>query len=68
MTAEKLAETLYRDDLGRASEVPVERDGHKAYAGWLKGAHAAGDSDTLAALQSVDEDDFARAWERLVQA
>jgi hypothetical protein len=63
--AKKLARQLYRDDLSRADEVPVERDGAKAYDGWLQASSDAGDSDTIDALESVDRDDFAAEWDRL---
>lgn len=64
-TAAKLASALYRDDMSRADEVPVETDGLRAYDGWLCAAGEAGDSDTSEALRAVDRYDFAAAWERL---
>lgn len=63
--ASRLARRLYRDDLSRANEVPVERDGAKAYDTWVTGARAAGDQDTIDALAAVDRDEFAAAWEAL---
>jgi len=66
--AKKLARDLYNDDMSRADEVPVERDGHKAYDGWLRGSGEAGDRDTSEALAAVDRDEFAAAWEDLVDA
>lgn len=61
--ARDLAVDLYRDDLRRANEVPVATDGHKAYDGWMRASSDAGDTETRAALESVDRDKFAAAWE-----
>ena len=66
--AQKLARDLYDNDMERADEVPVERDGRKAYDGWSKGASDAGDHYTTAALAEVDRDEFAAAWEALIAA
>jgi hypothetical protein len=65
--ASKLARQLYTDDLSRADEVPVQRDGHRAYDGWLRAASEAGDRDTREALEAVDRDAFAAAWNALVE-
>lgn len=64
-TAKRLAETLYQDDMSRADEVPVERDGHRAYDGWVRASATAGDRDTAEALEHVDRDEFAAAWDAL---
>ena len=66
--ARALARALYRDDMSRADETPVERDGYKAYAGWLAASTAASDTDTQGDLLAVDRDDFAAAWNALVEA
>lgn len=66
MNSKQLARQLFRDDMSRADEVPVQRDGAKAYAGWVRAASDAGDRDTLAALKECDADDFAEEWNRLV--
>ena len=65
--AAKLARDLYRDDMSRADEVPVQRDGRKAYNRWLEGSSDACDTDTKDALLSVDRNDFAVAWEECVE-
>lgn len=67
ITAAKLATMLYRDDESRAEEVPVCTDGHRAYDGWLQASSDACDTDTREALESVDRDAFAEAWETCVQ-
>lgn len=61
--ARTLAYKLFRDDQGRADEVPVATDGHRAYDGWLQASSDAGDTDTREALEAVDRDAFAAAWE-----
>lgn len=66
-TAKQLAKILFTDDSGRAPEVPVERDGHRAYAGWVRAAGEAGDADTSRDLAAVDEDEFAAEWDRLAK-
>lgn len=63
----KLARQLYRDDLSRADEAPIQRDGRKAYDGWLQASRDAGDTETRDALLAVDRDDFAAAWDALVE-
>jgi hypothetical protein len=68
MNAAKLALQLYRDDLGRAEDVPVTTDGYRAYDGWLRASSDAGDTETREALEGVDRDDFATAWEALTSA
>jgi len=68
MTAEKLAKSLFADDLGRADDVPVERDGERAYDGWVRAAGEAGDRETATALAGVDRSEFAAAWDALVEA
>ncbi len=68
ITAKKLARQLFNDDLSRADETPVERDGHKAYAAWLGSASDAGDTETREALESVDVDEFAQAWHALARS
>jgi hypothetical protein len=65
ITAENLAKILYTDDLGRAPEVPVERDGGRAYDAWQRAAGQAGDEKTVTDLAAVDRADFAAAWNRL---
>lgn len=65
-TSKKLARQLYRDDMSRADEVPVARDGETAYDGWVRAASEAGDRDTAEALESADRDAFAAEWDRLV--
>jgi hypothetical protein len=64
-TAKRLAEALYQDDMSRADEVPVGRDGHRAYDGWVRASATAGDRDTAEALEHVDRDEFAAAWDAL---
>ena len=64
--AEKLAEHLYKDDQSRADEVPVCSDGGEAYDNWWNAASNAGDHETLEALEAVDRDDFAEAWDTCV--
>lgn len=66
MNAIKLARALYRDDVSRADEVPVQRDGGRAYDGWVTAAADAGDTDTATDLAGVDRADFAAAWDALV--
>ncbi len=66
MTAEKLAKSLFADDMGRADDVPVERDGERAY-GWVRAAGEAGDRETATALAGVDRSEFAAAWDALVE-
>ena len=68
MSAKKLARQLYRDDLSRANEVPVQPNGYRAYDGWLQASSDAGDTDTREALESVDRDEFAMAWEECIEA
>lgn len=68
MNARKLARQLFRDDMSRAPEVPVTRDGHAAYDGWRRAAGEAGDRETVDALRSVDRDEFAAAWEAALEA
>jgi len=65
-TAKSLARTLIADDMSRADETPVERDGAKAVAGWLQSAHDAGDSDTYEAIEACGADAVARAWDALI--
>lgn len=67
ITANKLARQLHNDDMLRADEVPVQRDGHKAYDGWFRAASDAGDRDTLETLESVDREEFAAVWNRLTE-
>lgn len=67
MNAKKLARQLYRDDLSRADEVPVQRDGYRAYDTWLQASSDAGDTYTREALESVDRDEFAAAWGECVE-
>jgi len=64
----KLARDLYRDDMSRADEVPVQQDGHRAYDGWLAASSDAGDRDTADALRATDREEFAAAWNELVEA
>lgn len=66
--SKKLARQLYRDDMSCADEVPVARDGEKAYDGWVRAAGEAGDRDTAEALESADRDVFAAEWDRLIAA
>ena len=66
--AEKLAKILYTDDMGRADEVPVERDGLRAYDGWVRASGQAGDRQTADDLAAVDRAEFAAAWDALVEA
>lgn len=63
--SKKLARQLYRDDVSRADEVPVQRDGRKAYEGWVQASSDAGDRDTLEALEAADPDAFAAEWSQL---
>lgn len=65
-TARKLARELYSDDLSREPEVPIQRDGGKAYDAWLGSASDGCDTDTRDALMAVDRADFAAAWETIV--
>lgn len=65
--AKKLASQLYRDDLSRADEVPVQLDGYRAYDGWMQASSDAGDTDTRKELESVDRDEFAMAWNELAE-
>jgi hypothetical protein len=64
--AERLAKLLFDDDMGRADEVPIERDGSRAYDAWVRAAGQAGDEQTSSDLASVDRDAFAAAWDGLV--
>jgi hypothetical protein len=66
--SKRLARQLYRDDMSRADEVSVQRDGHKAYEGWVRASSDAGDRDTRDALEAADQDAFAAEWDRLVAA
>lgn len=61
----RLARRLYRDDLSRADEVPVEPDGLRAYDGWLRAATDAGDWQNRNELRAADRHAFAREWNRL---
>lgn len=67
MDAGTLARALFRDDMDRADETPVERNGYKAFDGWLQAAKDAADTQTRDALLGVDRDAFARAWGELVE-
>ena len=67
-TAEQLAKILFSDDLSRADEVPVERDGGHAYDAWERAAGQAGDEQTSTDLAAVDRAAFAAAWDALVEA
>ena len=67
-TTKKLARDLYRDDMSRADEVPLQQDGHRVYDGWLQASSDAGDRDTADALRAADRDEFASAWNELVEA
>jgi len=64
--SKKLAHQLFRDDLSRAEEVAVERNGRRAYEAWLAASSDAGDGETREALEAADEDEFAAEWERMV--
>jgi len=66
--AERIAKILFSDDMSRADEVPVERDGGRAYDAWRRAAGQAGDQRTAADLAAVDRTAFAAAWEALVRA
>ena len=66
VASRQLARQLFRDDMSRADEVPLVREGRKAYSTWLRAASDARDRDTLEALEAVDEDVFAAEWDRLV--
>ena len=53
--------------MSRADEVPVQRDGYRAYDGWRQASSDAGDADTREALEAVDRDDFAAEWTALAE-
>jgi hypothetical protein len=60
-----LARTCYTMDAAHGTPTA---DGHTAYAGWASSAAAHGDQQMRWALDAVDADEFAREWDRLVQA
>lgn len=75
VASRKLARELFDDDMSRVENaddvrggsvtVTVERDGHKAFEGWLQASRDAGDHETRDALLAVDRDVFAGEWNAL---
>ena len=66
MTAAQVARVLYDDDMSRADEVPVERDGATAIAGWMRSAGEAGDTDTVDDIRAAGESAVAAAWDAII--
>lgn len=70
LTVQELVQILFSQDKEIADEngCDVEKDGLKAYDGWLQASSSAGDSQTRKNLKSVDRIEFAQAWEDLAWA